>query len=164
MPFSCTAIVANSKSMVAASTHPAKLPFFDHFWPFVCNYMNIFQKAEVLTVILRCWTGLDLNWFKSYDTKCKYIFLDLATLEIINGRFLTISKQFSAISVHKYLSQNWGSDGHFEILNRSQFWLVQKLGHKTQIFPFLFFALLYKNTHLLFLSFCIFCHNFCTNI
>ena len=38
----------------------------------------------------------------------------------------------------QYLSQNWGSDGHFEVLNRSYLSLVQKLWHKTQIFSFLF--------------------------
>ena len=36
-------------------------------------YMNMFHKTEVQTVILRYWTGLKLNWFKSYDTKCKYL-------------------------------------------------------------------------------------------
>ena len=35
---------------------------------FFANYMNIFHKTEVQSVILRCWTGLKLNWFKSYDT------------------------------------------------------------------------------------------------
>ena len=69
---------------------------------------------------------------------------------------------------HKYdhLLQNWGSDGHFEVLNRSYLRLVQELWHKTQIFPFLFFVILYKNRHfclLHFLWFCVFCHNFCTN-
>ena len=38
-----------------------------------------------------------------------------------------------------YLSQTWGSDGHFEVLNRSYLWLVEKLWRKTQIFSFLFF-------------------------
>ena len=38
-----------------------------------------------------------------------------------------------------YLSQNWGSDGHFEVLNRPYLWLVENLWCKTQIFPFLFF-------------------------
>ena len=47
------------------------------FWPFLANfsaiYINIFHKTEVQMVILRCWTGLSLNWlFKSYDTKCKW--------------------------------------------------------------------------------------------
>ena len=36
------------------------------------NYMIIFHKTEVQTVILRCWMGLYLNWFKSYDTKCNF--------------------------------------------------------------------------------------------
>ena len=39
---------------------------------FFANYMNIFHKTEVQTVILRCLTGLKLNWLKSYDTKCKH--------------------------------------------------------------------------------------------
>ena len=34
--------------------------------------LNASKEAEVQTVILRCWTGLKLNWFKSYDAKRKY--------------------------------------------------------------------------------------------
>ena len=48
-----------------------KWPFYDRFWPFFCNYMNIFQKTEIQTVILRCLTGLSFIWYKSYDTKSK---------------------------------------------------------------------------------------------
>ena len=33
--------------------------------------MFIFHKTEVQTVILKCLTSLNTNWFKSYDTKCK---------------------------------------------------------------------------------------------
>ena len=33
---------------------------------------SIFHKTEIQTVILRCWTGLNHNWFKSYDTKHKW--------------------------------------------------------------------------------------------
>ena len=33
-------------------------------------YMRIFHKTEVQTVNLRCWMGLYLDWFKSYDSKC----------------------------------------------------------------------------------------------
>ena len=29
------------------------------------QFFAIFHKTEVLTVILRCWTGLNHNWFKS---------------------------------------------------------------------------------------------------
>jgi hypothetical protein len=43
---------------------------FGHFFP---NCMNIFYKTEVQTVIFRCLTGLNLNWFKSYETKPKKI-------------------------------------------------------------------------------------------
>ena len=33
---------------------------------FFANYMKIFQKTEIQTVILRCLVGLNLNWIKSY--------------------------------------------------------------------------------------------------
>ena len=38
---------------------------------FVANYIDIFHKTVVQTVILRCWTSLYLNWFKSYATNTK---------------------------------------------------------------------------------------------
>ena len=38
---------------------------------FVTNYMDNFHKTEIQTVILRCLTCL--NWFKSYETKHKYL-------------------------------------------------------------------------------------------
>ena len=41
---------------------------------------------------------------------------------------------FRHMCVH--ISQNWGSDSHSKVLNRSYLWLVQKLWHKTQTFPF----------------------------
>ena len=47
---------------------------FNHFTTisshFVDTYLYIFHKTEDQMVILRCWTGLNHNWFKSYDTKC----------------------------------------------------------------------------------------------
>ena len=39
---------------------------------FFANYINTFHKTEVHRVILRCWTGLNLHWFKSYDTNEKH--------------------------------------------------------------------------------------------
>ena len=42
---------------------------------FSANYINNFHKTEVQMIILRCWTGLNLNWLKSYDTKHKYFHL-----------------------------------------------------------------------------------------
>ena len=47
-----------------------KWPFYDHSWPFfghVCIYLS---QTEVLTVILRCLTGLNLDWVKSYGLRC----------------------------------------------------------------------------------------------
>ena len=63
-------------------------------------YLSIFHKTEVQTVILRCWRGLNLNWFKSYDTKCKYFSSDLANSWNVNGCFSTISSQFFAIYIN----------------------------------------------------------------
>jgi hypothetical protein len=36
--------------------------------------MFIFHKTEIQTVILICLTGLNSDWFKSYETKCKYFY------------------------------------------------------------------------------------------
>ena len=36
---------------------------------FFANCMFIFHKTEVQTVILKCLTSLNPNWYKSYDTK-----------------------------------------------------------------------------------------------
>ena len=44
-----------------------KWPFLDHFGSFFANYMSIFHKTEVQTVILRCLGCLNLNWIKSYN-------------------------------------------------------------------------------------------------
>ena len=49
-----------------------KWPLKDYLWPIFAICMFIFHKTEVLKVILRCWTGLDYDWCKSYDKKCKY--------------------------------------------------------------------------------------------
>ena len=55
---------------------------------------------------------------------------------------MTFVRPFLAIFCHMYvqLSQNWGSDGHFKVLNSAYLRLVQKWWLKTQIFPFLFFC------------------------
>ena len=46
--------------------------FLTHSSHFFANNMKILHKTEVQTVTLRCWTGLYLNQFKSYDKKRKY--------------------------------------------------------------------------------------------
>jgi hypothetical protein len=52
-----------------------KWQFYNRFRPFFPNYINIFQKTEIQTVILRCLNVLNINWFKSYDTKSKFFHL-----------------------------------------------------------------------------------------
>ena len=46
---------------------------FGHFTTisghFFTSYIYIFHKTEVQTVILKCWTSLNLIWIKSYDIK-----------------------------------------------------------------------------------------------
>ena len=40
-----------------AMRHPVatdKLPFYNHIWSFLANYMFIFHKTEIQRVILRC--------------------------------------------------------------------------------------------------------------
>ena len=51
-----------------------KWPFYDHFWAFFANCMDIFQKTEILTVILRCLVCPNVNLIKSYDILLLKIF------------------------------------------------------------------------------------------
>ena len=70
--------------LVTAPTQPPLFRFFD-------NFLDIFHKTEVQIVNLRCWKCLNLNRFKSYNTKCKCILPDMVTHEMINGLSTTIS-------------------------------------------------------------------------
>ena len=52
------------------------LPFFFYYFTTISSHffdtnLYIFHKTAVQTIILRCWTDLNHNWFKRYDTKCK---------------------------------------------------------------------------------------------
>ena len=91
---------------------------------FFANYTKIFQKTEIQTVILRCLVGLNLNWIKSYDIN--YNFFWKLCFSILEEKNLNIQVSKLAIflpflvifcQLPKYLSQNWDSDGHFEVLN-----------------------------------------------
>ena len=65
------------KRDAACSNRPNQPSLIAIFWPFLANFLlctKIFHKTEVQTGILRCWRGLNLNWFKSYDTKLLTIF------------------------------------------------------------------------------------------
>ena len=89
------------------------------------------------------------KWMSLYKSPLYYLFWPL----------------FCHMYVH--LSQNWGSDGHFEVLNRCYLWWFKSNDTISKYFHFFsFFAIFYKSRRLyllLFLRFCVFCHNFCTN-
>ena len=57
--------------------------------------------------------------------------------------------------LYTHLSQNWGSDGHFDVLNRSKIWLVQRLWPKMQIFPFSFFCNFVQKHWFAIFAFCV---------
>jgi hypothetical protein len=87
---------------------------------FSTNCIFIFHKNEVQTVILRCLMGLSLDWFKSYGLRCRWRpHACLANFQKIATDkwpfYYHIWPFFCQLYV--YLSQNWDSDGHFEVLN-----------------------------------------------
>ena len=47
-----------------------KWPCTDQNLPFFANYILIFHKTEIQTIILRCITCLNLYWFKNYGLRC----------------------------------------------------------------------------------------------
>ena len=60
-----------ASSAISQKIATDKWPCTDHNLPFFANYILIFHKTEIQTVILRCLTSLNHNWYKSYDTKRK---------------------------------------------------------------------------------------------
>ena len=59
-------------------------------------------------------------------------------------------------NMYVHLSQNWGSNGHFVVLNRFYLRLVKNLWHKMQMFPFLFFLqFCTKTVNFIFFVFCV---------
>ena len=50
--------------------------------------------------------------------------------------------------MHVHVLQNWDSDGHFEVLNGSNFWLTQDVNISISMLTYIF------------LCFCTLCHNF----
>ena len=100
-----------------------KRPFYGLFWSFFANHMIICHKTEVQTVVLRCLTSLNLNLFKRCYIKCKYFhFWTRLTHEKISTDKWPFYDHFWPYfwQLCFHLSQNWGSDGHFEVLNESK--------------------------------------------
>ena len=65
------------------TTH--KWLFYDHFWPFLANYLDNFHKTEVLMVISRCLVCLVHNWIKSNNMVLVKIYFCHAWKYIISG-------------------------------------------------------------------------------
>ena len=65
-------------------------------------------------------------WIHFWRITIQVIFIQLKTvlkwIFLINHHFTTISAFFCHMCV---FTQNWASDDHFEVLNRSKFWLLQ---------------------------------------
>ena len=89
----------------------------------VANYIIIFHKTKVPTVILRYLLSLNLNWIKSSDIN-SYVSWQLcfSILEEKKVTKIAIFQPFVVIfwQLHGYLSQNWDSDGHFEVFSVSK--------------------------------------------
>ena len=98
--------------------NPKSWPFYDHFWPFSANYINIFHKTGVKRNILRCLTCLNFHWIKSYD---------MWVFNFVRRKFTPHKRSFYDhfwpffYQLHRNLSQNWGSYFHFEMLSVSIF-------------------------------------------
>ena len=123
--FSYTYLHSESKRMTITIVH-----FTTISGHFSANRMFIFHKKEVQTVILRCLTGLNIDGLKNYGPRCKWrhraclaSFQNIATDKWTF--YYHIWPFFS--QVYGYLSQKWDSDGHFEVLKGSKYWLVQEL-------------------------------------
>ena len=94
---------------------------FTHFtkqmisiYVFYLPFTNVFESSKY-----RCTRWEFQSWLKY--VKCLWKRMSLYIWPLYD--------HFWPFICHLYvhLSQNWGSDGHFEVLNRSKSWLVQKL-------------------------------------
>ena len=83
---------------------------------FFANYMVIFHKSEVQTVVLRCLTGLHLDWFRHCGLRCRW----RPCTCLANSQKIATDKWpfYDHIwtffcQLYVYFSQNWGSEGYF---------------------------------------------------
>ena len=124
----------------------------EHFrrkWFCSCFCLGGFQGEQEVTfiaywIVKVLWMSIHLLWLEMKLTH-KWQFYD----------------HFWPFFGHMYdnLSQNWGSDGHFDVLNWSKFWLVQTLWHKTQIRVFVQNCKKPGNG-----NFCVLWHNYWKNL
>ena len=99
------------------------------FLAFFANYIYIFHKTESQMINLRCLPNLNHNWLRamiSFSVKCVFQFCKKKR-SFKNCHFWPFLVIFWLL--HRYLSQNWDSDGHFEVLSVYKSYLDQKLQH-----------------------------------
>ena len=78
-----------------------KWQLYHHFWPSIAISMVIFHKTEIQTVILRCITGLNLDWFKIYGLRCR---MRLCVGSANSQKIATAKWPFKTISGHFFAS------------------------------------------------------------
>ena len=84
------------KRDAACSNRPNQPSLIAIFWPFLANFLpctKIFHKTEVQTGILRCWRGLNLNWFKKLWHKTSYYLPSTNFLFTAAGEWATTLKE-----------------------------------------------------------------------
>ena len=137
-----------------------------HFFA-ICIF--IFHKTEVQTVILRCLTGLNCNWFKSYGLRCSW------RLRAISVNFWKISSDKWPLYDHiwpffrntwlsltklRFIRSFWGA-GQVYILIGTKVMTQNPKTQKTQICVF---VQNHKKMGMEIFAFCcIWGHNFWTN-
>ena len=76
---------------------------------FFVNFINIFHKTEISTVIFRCLTCLNLNWIKNYNIKHKFshfwVFCKLTELTKTNEYMKPYFSAFSWIFLDRIIVQ-----------------------------------------------------------
>ena len=137
--------------------------FSGHFFA-ICVF--IFNKTEVVTVVLRCLMGLNLDWDKSYGLRCSLrphaSSANSQKITTDNSHFQTISGHCFAIFMfifHKTETQTV----ILRCLMSLNLNFFKSCDTKYKYFHSCFLVILYKNTHLCFLHFFVLCHNFYTN-
>ena len=97
---------------------------------FFANYINIFQKTEVQTVIFRCWMNLYLNRLKSYDTKGFFFpfpfFWDSVKKDIVkmlpliffNSSWVVMVRKPLRIAILQFYKLNLNLKGRIHVANQ----------------------------------------------
>ena len=115
------------------------------------------ENRSIRLTFMPEWAGCAIQIRRRYLTN--YSFANILWCTINDNYVFQYLKPFWPFfgQLYLHLWQNWGSDGHFEVLNRYKPWLVPNLWLKMQIFPFLFsYNIVGKNALCIFCV-CVFC-------